>query len=786
MTVSKKTLEDLGFPQVRQMIASHCLTCEGKARLGFDDFIGDRTLLLERQHIVDRLRALLQRPHTEKPEAFPSLEPVLEEFDRTYQSLDGICLLASAEYVDSSRKLLDFLCLDESEPSLGSSLSEHLIPELLQYAEKATQVLDGDGKVKESYPSIRKLLEAADASRHSRTDYARKFIKGHVDAMRDQPETVRDGRLVLPVRSDAKSRVDGFVHSASASGNTIFMEPYKLVEYNNQVVLAEQQVQIEIARILSELSQQLKSLETELRVLSSVVTQIDCLYAMAVWSVDQHCTQTLLEEAPSPVRLLKARHPLLGQKAVPITIDLKENIRAVVLSGPNAGGKTVTIKTVGLFVLLNQLTGFIPCSEGSALPLFSGLYTDIGDEQSISDELSTFSGHMHNLAQILRGCTDSSLVILDELGSGTDPAEGGAIACGVLDYLAVHAGLSLITSHQVSLKHKAYISPSMMNASMEFNEDSHLPTFNVIQGLPGDSHALDTAIRMKLPDEVIEAARRYLGSDNLQMGKIIKELESRQREAAWKAKELEERERQLSELRRQIDLHELQVRQKEHMLKVSQSTELSRYVRESRSRLEKLVSDVATGKLTKEKTQAVKTFIADIGEKQADFSDQLDKEETELHARNMKGSKPVLSVGCHVLCGSLKKEGIILSAAGRDKWEVGIGSMRITLKEKDLEPIDKQEPQSQKVNVSYLSSSPRPKLCIDVRGLTLEQALDALQRQIEACMVHGLSSFQVIHGLGNGILQTGITRYLKQDQNIKDFHFAKPDDGGMGKTYVEL
>lgn len=785
MIVEQKTIKTLGYKEVASMIAGHSLSAEAKEMLVNEQFITDFDMLVKRQSQVAALLKLLNRPDVERPDQFPSLQEMFAELDGTYKSVDGGLLLNAATYIQSSIRLENFLRNEEDTMVLRPLMTDVVTHELVEFSNEVLQIIDESGNVKESHPAIRALVRKVESAKTSRNDFSRKFIKSHTSAMQTENQTIRDGRIVLPVRSDSKVEVEGFVHSASASGNTIFMEPYQLVDFNNNVIMAEQQIQIEIAKIYAELSKKLRALEDDLRILNGKVTKIDCLYSLSSWAKAYNCTQTTLKPYPSPITLLEARHPLLGNKAVPITIKLSSDVRSVVLSGPNAGGKTVTIKTVGLFVLLNQLCGFIPCKEGTSLPLFDGIYTDIGDDQSISDELSTFSGHMQSLSNILRDCNKSSLVILDELGSGTDPLEGGAIASSILDYLSTHAGLSLITSHQASLKNKAYSTHSMMNASMEFNEESHLPTFTVIQGLPGDSHALETAKRMHLPQEVIEGAQRYLGSDALEFGKMIRELESKRAEVTRKTKELDEQKKELSRLKNKLDLHELQVKQTEHYLKESQSTELSRYIRESRSKLENLVSDLVTGQLTKEKKLAVKKLIGEMNDKQKQFDAQIEKEEDEI-IKKKDAEKPHFYIGAEVLCGSLKREGLITSPAGKGRWQVSIGSMRIVMKEKDMMMANHQFKKPEKVNVSYSSSAPRPKLVLDLRGCTLEEALSQVRNQIEAAIVHGVTSFQIIHGLGNGVLQTGVTKYLKKDKNVSECHFAKPDDGGMGKTYVEL
>ncbi|MDD4574559.1 MAG: Smr/MutS family protein, partial [Sphaerochaeta sp.] len=469
---------------------------------------------------------------------------------------------------------------------------------------------------------------------------------------------------------------------------------------------------------------------------------------------------------------------------VPITVKLDSKVKAVVISGPNAGGKTVTIKTVGLMAMLNQFCGFIPAKDGSALPLFDDIFTDIGDEQSIEEELSTFSGHMKQIGYILRNMTKDSLIIMDELGSGTDPVEGAALARATLEYCLKEAKLTLVTSHHGVLKQFAYAKESVINASMEFDDSSHLPTFKVISGIPGDSHALDTAKAMRLPPEVLDKAKHYLGSEAVEIGEIIKGLEKRRREAEATERKLKDRYHALQQQVREVQLKELKLKQEALILKQEQSSELYRFMREKSSELERLVADLRSGEITREKTKRVKGFVSSLQEKQATTERQIEEQSEEIQGQSrIKDEKPIqFKPDMDVLCGSARREGRIIRKASKGKWIVAIGAMKFTLNESELSLPRKKE--EAKVHVQYHSSTPSPKLVIDVRGMTLEEALSAMDAQVESSLVHGLSTFSVIHGYGDGILSRGIGEYLKKNKHVTDYRFALPEDGGMGKTYV--
>ena len=782
--MNKKSIEDLGFLTVLQKIQGCALSKEGYERLATLEFLTDTPALMERQKKVAAFYHLLGLPNSAMPQSFADLSEALDILKNPLLVLNGQALLAIAHYIESAGIFLEYC--NQGEEANGKLDSIHALlglaidRELVELKVSIHSILDEGGEVKESHPAIRALKKQVEQAKRERSSFSTDYMKTNSSAMQGEQSTYRDGRVVIPVRNDRRSDVEGFISSASASGNTVFMEPYRLVEMNNSVVMAENQILVEIAKLLALLDAKVRACKGALLSLRTLVGSADALFALARYSFDTQATEVDLQG--SSFKMLDARHPLLGRKAVPITVTLDSKVQAVVISGPNAGGKTVTIKTVGLMALLNQFCGFIPAKDGSALPLFDDIFTDIGDEQSIEEELSTFSGHMKQIGHILRTMTKNSLVIMDELGSGTDPVEGAALARATLEYCLAKAKLTLVTSHHGVLKQFAYAKQSVINASMEFDEETHLPTFRVINGIPGDSHALDTAKTMRLPSEVLDKAKHYLGSEAVEIGEIIKGLERRRREADQHEQNLKDRHHALQQQVRQVQLKELRLKQDALLLKQEQNSELYRFMREKSSELEGLVAELRTGEITKEKTKKVKSFVSSLQEKQDTTEKQIEQQSEEISTQTANRAPIQFKTNMDVLCGSARREGRIIRKASKGKWVVAIGTMKFTLSESELTPAKKQE--EKKVLVQYHSSTPAPKMVIDVRGQTLEEALSALDMQIESALVHGFSSFAVIHGYGDGILSRGIGEYLKKSQHVADFRFALPEDGGMGKTYV--
>jgi DNA mismatch repair protein MutS2 len=787
----EKTLEDLEFTTVFLELRSLCLSEEGQGVLDRKHFITEAQELIKAQDAVQDMLDIISSGVRE-PESFPPLSAVMAELSVPERSLEGSMLWDVANYLHSGRLFTEFChtpSVQEDVSRLSAALFEPFPPELAGLETHLFDVLESPGVVKSTHPAIRALKAEVERRRSERQAYSLEFLRSqpHI-AQADQP-AFRDGRIVLPIKNDQRGSVDGFVHSTSSSGATVYIEPYRLVELNNRVVLAEQQILIEIARILHELSSEVRRLLVQLEELSSRVGVADSILARCRYARRHHCVRALVG-SDRTFRLLQARHPLLKDHAVPISIVLEPHIAAVVISGPNAGGKTVTIKTMGLFALMNQFFHVVPAAEGTTLPLFEAVYTDIGDDQSIEASLSTFSGHMKRIGNILQVCDATSLVILDELGSGTDPVEGSAIARAVLEYCVDQAALTLVTSHHGVLKQYAYANPRVINASMEFDEATHQPTFRVIGGIPGESHALETARRMHVPERVLKAAAAYIGSENMEISSIIRHLEERRKEAEQSEAALQERWSVLRREIRQVDLQRLQVRQRELHVRNEQIGDLSRFMTEKRAELENLVAELREGEITREKTLKVKAFIASLEQKETESRQQfvhLKEAAEKLSEQDAAGDGQVgFKAGMDVLAGPSKREGRIIRAAGQGKWVVAIGPMKFTLAQKDLRPVVNVRAGERKVSVSYETSAVVPKPTVDVRGQTLQAALETIATQIESALVHSVGSFSIIHGMGEGILAKGIHEYLSKVPQVTKYHYARPEDGGFGKTYVEF
>ena len=799
----KRTAIDLGLDLVLQTVSNHALSPLGAAAVKGAIPVFDRDVYALRQKQVSAVMYSITKAVSEEGlhvETFPDISGALESIlTRPTVSLEGQQIYDIGLFIRSSRLLKTLLALSTQLgcPDRDSNVQDIIpeIPENLLYLEQEIfRILESPGMVKENYPTVKALRDRAEGKRLERSRLASELMHSNASIMQSDAAVMRDNRILLPVRNESKSMIDGYVQSASQSGGTVFMEPFRLVDMNNAVIMAQEEILLEIARLIGKLSDMVKECESDIRILCSQVKEADFLYAFASWAKNNDCCRTQIGE-PSidgdySCNLIHARHPLLGAKCVPIDLAVPSGIKAVVLTGPNAGGKTVTMKTVGLFSLLNQICGYIPASDGSSLALFDRVFTDIGDDQSIENHLSTFSGHMKSIGFILRTMTKDSLVILDELGSGTDPQEGAALARSILEFCTKKASLTLTTSHHGVLKQYAYGSDIVQNASMEFDEKTLEPTFRVIEGLPGESHAIDTAKRMRLPKTVTIAAQKYLGQEAVKISSIIRNLETLRRDAESHKAELERRLRDISNQENHIEKEKRRLQAYENRLKKERLNEFDDYIRQSRKELENMVAELRQGEITREKTLKMKGLFSDIQDREQKLRNEIEAEAEALDAKQLEEDNSLsdsveLKAGMDVLCGPSKREGTVVKSMGKGKWQVAIGTMKFTFKETEL-TVPRRASTVRTYSFDKSSKSPSPKLSLDLRGYRLLEALDAIDSQIEACCIHGIKSFSIIHGYGDGILSTGIHRSLGQNALVQSYKFALPDDGGQGKTYVTL
>jgi DNA mismatch repair protein MutS2 len=608
----------------------------------------------------------------------------------------------------------------------------------------------------------------------------------------------RDGRTVLALKANFRGRVKGIVHEVSSSGQTIFVEPEDVVEKNNEILIEQRNLDAEIRKILLSVTRIIFEHGNALKTFHTIILSVEVLMAKARYSMETggYCVP---DEESEELILRQARHPLLDN-AVPIDLTMNGDTSSLIITGPNTGGKTVALKTVGLCAMMNQLGLALPAAAGTTLPIFDGVFADIGDEQSIGQSLSTFSAHITNIAHIIAYSTDRSLILLDELGSGTDPQEGSAIAMAILDCLIEkNARLSITTHHGIS-KNYGYSREAVENASVEFDSRTLSPTYRIITGIPGESRALDIAARNGLSSDIIAKARSYLDSGYSDVSALISGLKEKHRELDTLTEKAKSEDIRLLNERRKADLKELRLRQKELELKAGLAGKLHLLLDESRKTLENLVRELKEGEMTREKTLKVKEFLGELARTVDAENDALEEEEQAIADERRRGeaTEPKTASGAaefipgmEVFAGTAKRRGVLVrpdkTSSTGNTWIVEIGSLKISFPERELIPASPSGPPPKPfISTVDFAAPPAVRSEINLCGMRLEEALETLRRQVDMAILQGLKVFSVVHGKGDGILQKGVHQWLKQEPTIADYYFSSPEMGGFGRTEVIL
>jgi DNA mismatch repair protein MutS2 len=617
-----------------------------------------------------------------------------------------------------------------------------------------------------------------------------------VSMLQDALITQRDGRYVIPLRAEFKGQVKSIVHDQSSSGATLFVEPLPVVELNNkyrEMQLAERD---EVERVLYEISQKVGEHAGEIVPGIAALAELDLTFAKAKYADELDAAEPVLNRLQSDpekagpevlIRLLQARHPLLDPRSVvPIDVNLDPHTFAVIITGPNTGGKTVSLKTVGLLALMAQSGLHIPVESGSELVVFKSVWADIGDEQSIEQSLSTFSGHITNIVRILKKVDRQALVIIDELGAGTDPQEGAALARAILKFLLDRDVTTFVATHYPELKTFAHTTPGVVNASLEFDLHSLRPTYHLTIGLPGRSNALAIAERLGLPAEIITAAKGEIDPSELRTDDLL--------DAIHRERKLARKERQKAEKARS-DVHRLRRELSERLEKIEQERQEAIDKARAEGELEVAVLQEQLKNLRQGLKSARQPLdvLDDIQEQVEILEEKIQKQEKKRVKR-----KPVpkgeLRVGEKIILSSLKKEGVITSVSAEDV-EVQIGSLRIRAR---LNEIQRKGQDETEVETATPATAPArgparsvglaasPGIELDLRGQRSEEALALLEDYLDRAFLAGMPFVRIIHGKGTGKLRSEVRRVLQGHPQINSFDEGQEKEGGSGVTVVKM
>ncbi|USK69440.1 endonuclease MutS2 [Peribacillus asahii] len=782
----QKALNTLEFTKIKEQLVSHCTSSIGKDKVvqlapstDFDEVVRWQEETDESAKVL-RLKGNVPlggifdiRPHAKRAQIGGMLSPielmeiastiragrVLNRFfeEMAEQEIETVLL---TEYIESLHPLIDL------QQAITYAISEH--GEVLDSASEQLRTLRNQLRTNES--RVREKLESM-----IRSSNASKMLS-------DAIVTIRNDRFVIPVKQEYRSHYGGIIHDQSSSGQTLFIEPQAIVQLNNALQETRVKEQLEIERILTELSVKVGEYTSELLHNVAVLAQLDFVFAKARYAKTINGSKPQLNQE-GRVKLFKAKHPLIPADVVVANdIFLGEEFTTIVITGPNTGGKTVTLKTIGLCTLMAQAGLQIPALDGSEVAVFSAVYADIGDEQSIEQSLSTFSSHMVNIVEILEHVDHESLVLFDELGAGTDPQEGAALAISILDEVYKRGARVIATTHYPELKAYGYDREGVINASVEFDVESLRPTYKLLIGVPGRSNAFEISKRLGLNEKVINHARSHIGEETNQVETMIASLEASRRQAEEEEKEAADYLKQSEKLHRDLQQQIAEYYNERDKLMEKASTEAAAIVENAKKEAEKIIRDLR--KLRLEKQADVKEHeLIDAKKRLEEAAPELKKSPKMAVSSQKRAWQP----GDEVKVTSFGQKGYLIEKASSDEWHVQMGIMKMKVKEADLEFIKSAQKEKQTKPLTTIKGKDyHVSLELDLRGERYENALSRVEKYIDDALLASYPRVSIIHGKGTGALRQGVQEYLKNHRSVKRIRFGEAGEGGNGVTIVEF
>ena len=785
--MKERTLRVLEFTRIREMLAEGALTEAGAEKCRTLEPVDDLASAQALQAETEEAAVILQYTGGHPMTAFPDIRPALAICEKG-GTLSAGMLLNVAELLRSSRAARDALVTERENTPILKAKAEGLFT-ARNIEKDITEAIISEDEIADRASSelfnIRRHLRGAqDRIR----DKLNQMIHSAAlqKALQDPIITVRNNRYVLPVKAEYRSSVPGLVHDQSSSGATLFIEPMAAVEMGNELKQWELKEQQEIERILAALSAEVAPYADSMLETEELLAELDFIFAKGLLSRRFVCVSPKLNNE-GRLKIIRGRHPLIDpEKVVPSTIWLgdKDTFTTLVITGPNTGGKTVTLKTVGLFTLMAQAGLQVPADLGTEMAVFEQVFADIGDEQSIEQSLSTFSGHMTNIVEIMHEVTPRDLVLFDELGAGTDPTEGAALAQSILTRL-LHIGVrTLATTHYSELKAFALTTKGVENASVEFDVETLRPTYRLSIGVPGKSNAFEISRRLGLPENLIDAARKLLSGNAIRFEDVIANAEYH-RQVAEKERQLaEEANRETIRLRNEAEQLRREMEQKREQALRKAREDAKHIVDQARRESESVIAE-----LKKMKKNAV------IGDASVnDLRRKLDKESDALaeglgqKSYDDSEAPKTVKAGDQVKILTLGAEGTVL-APPDEKGEVRLqaGMMKFTAPLSQLRLI-RQAPAKEKTTVKAKTGmmTRTVKSECDVRGMNLEEALDAVSLYLDEAVLAGLNEVYIIHGKGTGVLRAGVQQDLRKNRHVKSFRRGMYGEGEDGVTVVTL
>ena len=775
--MNKKILDILEFDKVKQLFEPYLQTEQGEMELAAltptDKKESIETAFME---LEDMEQILLEEPRF-AVSTIQDVRPVAKRLEME-ASLNIDELLALKAVLRVTHELKDFYDnLENVRLERLNRLFDNLVD--LPRLQGGLQAINEGGFV-ESFASekLAKIRRRIQENEHQVREILQDLLKSKADMLADAVIASRNGRNVLPVKNTYRNRIAGVVHDISASGNTVYIEPRAVVNLNEEIANHRADERYEIIQILEELSDTLRPHASEIANNAWIIGHLDLIKAKYRFMRDYKAVVPEVSSNRS-TQLLQLRHPLI-ENAVANDLHFTEDLTEIVITGPNTGGKTIMLKTLGLAQIMAQSGLPILADPGSRVGIFSQVFADIGDEQSIEQSLSTFSSHMTNIVSILNQVDTASLILLDELGAGTDPQEGAGLAIAILEDLRLRGIKTMATTHYPELKAYGIETAGVQNASMEFDTASLRPTYRFMQGVPGRSNAFEIARRLGLSETIIQDAMKMTNTDN-DVNQIIEKLEAQTLESRKRLDTIQEVEQENLKFNRAL-------RKLYNELTRERETELNKAREEAKEIVDMALSEsdrILQGLHAKSQLKPHEIIEAKAQlKKLAPETVDLSKNKVLKKAKKARAPK----VGDEILVISYGQRGTLVKQLKDGRWEAQVGLIKMTLEEKEFNLIKAEkeatQPKKRQVNVVKRSNTSGPRSRLDLRGKRYEEAMQELDGFIDQALLNNMAQVDIIHGIGTGVIREGVTKYLRRNKHVKSFEYAPQNAGGSGATIV--
>jgi len=787
--------EDLGYTRIRNFIAEHCLSDLAREAAGRLTPLDSRDSISRRSRRVSELTDILEYDDPFPLQTVDDCRENLRHAKIENALLQPESLLSIATLLSVSRQVRNYISDRRDQypelMTLVEPISSHK-----EIEEAINGKIDHHGSVRDNASgklrSLRREIQRKESEiREQMTNLTRKYAEAGM--LQDNQATIRAGRLAVPVKAEYKNKVKGIVHDQSGSGQTFFIEPMAIVEGNNRLKELQMEEQEEVERILRELTGRIGDVADDLLLTQDQMATLDLLHAMALYSRATESEPPIIS-TEKHIDLKEARNPVLlkSKKVVPNSVAFGDEDSIVLITGPNAGGKTVSLKTAGLMVLMGMTGMHIPAEEDSVIPMVDAIYVDIGDRQSLENDLSTFSSHIQRISRILDQASAESLVLLDELGTGTDPTEGAALARGILEELLAIGSLAVATTHHGSLKAFAHNTDGILNAAMQFNQEDLSPTYVLQTGRPGSSYALEIAGRVGMQEEVISRARGYLDSSKEALEDLIVRLEKDADRMEKERVEFETQRRKYENLKREYESKVEKINKEVKKAKQTASEEAQKILDESSRKIEQAIREIKESQASKESIKAAKEEVSRQKEKVEDIQEETREEEP---PDRPPIDPDTAQQGDLVYVAQFDRLGTIAeNPSGHQRVQVDVDGKRMEIPMNFLHVPSQAQREQHGNGTKTEAGQTRVRLSgeggsshsIDLRGQRVAEALTNLEQFFNRALVNGMNEIEIIHGKGTGALQSAVDDYLSRQSRVKEYRMGKPEEGGAGVTIAEL